>query len=83
MKERFIIYGDLEYIIAKIVECKNNPENSSTAKVSKYVPSGCSMSPISSFRCIENKHDVYIEVEIVENVFWILKKTKIIKKWSY
>ena len=39
-------------------ECKNNPENSFTAKVSKLIPSGFSM-PISSLRSIENKHDVY------------------------
>ena len=37
----------------------NNPENSSTTKVSEHIPSGFSMSTISSFRSIENKHDVY------------------------
>ena len=55
----FIIYADLECIIAKIDGCKNNPENSSKTKVSKHVPSGFLMSTISSFRSIENKHDVY------------------------
>ena len=35
--------------------CKNNPENSSTAKVSEHIPSGFSMSTISSFTSIENK----------------------------
>ena len=39
--------------------CKNNPENSSTAKVSEHIPSGFSMSATSSFRSIENKHGVY------------------------
>ena len=39
--------------------CKNNPEDSSTIKASKHVPSGFSMSTISSFKRIENKHDVY------------------------
>ena len=38
---------------------KNNPENSSTIRVSKNIPSGFSVSAISSFRSIENKHDVY------------------------
>ena len=38
---------------------KNNPENSSTTIVSEHIPSGFSMSTISSFRSIENKHDVY------------------------
>ena len=52
-----IIYTDLEYIIEKIDGCKYNPENSSTTKVSKYIPSDFSMSTISSFRSIENKYD--------------------------
>ena len=46
-------------MIEKIDECKNNPENSSTTKVSEYIPSGFSISTISPFRSIENKHDVY------------------------
>ena len=36
---------------------ENHAENSSTAKVSKHIPSGFSMSTISSFRSMENKHD--------------------------
>ena len=58
-KAPFIIYADLELIIEKIDGCKNNPENSSTTKVSKHVPSGFSIPTISSFRSIENKHDIY------------------------
>ena len=58
-KAPFIIYADLECIIEKIDGCKNNPENSSTTKVSEHIPSGFSMSTISLFRSIENKHDVY------------------------
>ena len=57
-KAPFIIYADLECTIEKIDACKNNPENSSTTKVSKYIPSGFSISIISSFRSIENKHDI-------------------------
>ena len=38
--------------------CKNNPENSSTTKVREHIASGFSMSTISLFRSIENKHDV-------------------------
>ena len=34
-------------------------ENSCTTKVSKHIPSGFSMCTISSFRYIENKHDIY------------------------
>ena len=53
-KAPFIIYADLERIIEKIDRCKNNPENSSTANVSKHIPSGFSMATISSFRSMEN-----------------------------
>ena len=58
-KAPFIIYADLECIIEKIDGCKNNPENGSTAKVSKHIPSGFTISTIFLFRSIENKHDVY------------------------
>ena len=58
-KVPFITYTDLECIIEKTDGCKNNPENSSTAEVTEHVPSGYSVSTISSFRSIENKHDVY------------------------
>ena len=59
-KVPFIIYADFESLIEKIDGCKNNLENSSsTTKVSDYIPSGFSMSAISSFKSIENKYDVY------------------------
>ena len=58
-KAPFIIYGNLECIIEKINRFINKPENSSTTKVSKYIPSGFSMSIILSFKSTENKHDVY------------------------
>ena len=43
-KAPFVIYADYECIIAKIDRHKNNPENSFTAKVSKHIPSGVSVS---------------------------------------
>ena len=58
-KASFIIHADLECLIEKTDGCKNNPENSSATKVSKDIASGFSMSTISSFRNIENKHDIY------------------------
>ena len=64
-KAPFIIYADLECIIEKIDGCKNNPENSSTTKVSEHIPSGFSMSTISSFRSIETKQDVYKGVKVI------------------
>ena len=54
----FVAYVDLNCIIDKIDEYKNNPKNSSTAKARKHIPSGFSMSATFSFRSTENKHDV-------------------------
>ena len=69
-KAPFIIYADLECIIEKTDRCKNDPENSSTTKVSKHIPSGFSLSTISSFRRVENKQwsKDYMEV------LWIVKR---------
>ena len=36
-KAPFIIYADLECIIEKLDGWKNNPENSSTSKVSEHI----------------------------------------------
>ena len=58
-KAPLVIYPDLEFIIQKVDGCKSNPENSSATKVSEHIPSSFSMSTISSFRSIENKHNVY------------------------
>ena len=58
-KALFIIYADLECVIDKTDGCKNNLENSSTIKISEHILSSFSMSTISSFRSIENKHGVY------------------------
>ena len=55
-KAPFIIYTDLECIIEETDGCKNNPENSSTSKVSEHMPSGFTMSGISSFRSVENNN---------------------------
>ena len=57
-KAPFIIYADLECLIEEIDGCKNNPEYSSASKV-EHIPSGFSISTVSSFKSIENKHDVY------------------------
>ena len=47
------------YIEYEIKVERNNPENSFTTIKSELIPSGFSMSTISSFKSIENKHDVY------------------------
>ena len=82
-KAPFIIYADLKCIIEKIDGSKNNPEISSTTKVSEHIPSGFSMSTVSSFRNIENKHDVYRGKDCMKKFCESLREQamkKIIKK---
>ena len=52
-KATFIICIGLECLIEKIDEYENDPENSSTLKVSEHILSGFSMSTILSFKGIE------------------------------
>ena len=59
-KAPFIFYADLECLIEKIDGCKNNTGNSFTADVSEHITSDFYISTISSFKNIENKHDVEI-----------------------
>ena len=66
-KAPFIIQAVFECMIGKIDGCKNNPENSSTPKVSKHIPSGFPISTISSFRSMENRFDVYRSKDCVKN----------------
>ena len=49
-KAIFIIYADLECLREKIDECKRNPENSFTTKISEHIPSRFSILIISSFK---------------------------------
>ena len=46
-KVTFNIYSDLECLMEKINECKNNPKNSSVTKVDEHSPSGFLISKIS------------------------------------
>ena len=48
-KVLFTIYADIECLIEKNDGCKNNPGNLSTTKLSEHIPSGFSVSAISSF----------------------------------
>ena len=67
-KAPFIIYADFECLIEKTDGRKTNPENSLTEKVDKHIPSGFSMSTISSFKSLENKHDVFRGTRLHEKV---------------
>ena len=53
-----ICFDDTESLVETIDGCKNNPKKPSTTKVKKHISSIFSMSAISSFKDIENKHDV-------------------------
>ena len=55
----YIIYTDIESLIKKIDGCANDPENSSTTKIDKHIPFGSSVSTISGFDHIEDKHTLY------------------------
>ena len=65
-------------MIEKIDGCKNNPENSSTSKVSEHIPLGFSMSTISSFRSIENQHDMYRGKDCIKK-FWEFLREQVMK----
>ena len=88
----FIIYADVECVTEKTDGCKNNPENSATTKVSEHIPSDFSMSTISLFKSIENKHDVYrckdcikkfckyLREQAMERINFKKKKNEVINK---
>ena len=65
---------DLECLIEKLDGCKSNLEISSTKKVNKHIPSGFSVSTISSFKRIENKHDVFRGKDCMKRFCKTLKK---------
>ena len=56
-KAPFIIYAGRQCLIKNIDGCKNNPENSSTTKLSEHIQSGLLMSTVLPFTNKENKHD--------------------------
>ena len=77
----FIIYADLEPLMGKTVGCKKNLEKLFTTKLSEHIPSGFSMSIISSLKRRENKHDVYRCKDCMKKFWKILrKKMKLLTK---
>ena len=59
MKVPFIIYADLESLLEKMNTCHNNPEKSSTTKITKHISSGYSLFTHCSFDPTKNKLDYY------------------------
>ena len=58
----------------KIDGRKNNSGNSSTEQVGEHIPSGFSMSTVSSFKRIENKDDVYRVKDCMKRFFKSLRE---------
>ena len=59
MKLPFVIYTDLECLLEKMSTCINNPNESSTTKINKHVPSGYSNFTHCSFDESKNKLNYY------------------------
>ena len=59
IKLPFIVYADLECLLEKMSTCYNNPEESSTTKINKHMPSVYSIFTHCSFDKLENKLNYY------------------------
>ena len=59
MKVPFVIYADLECLLEKMSTCINNPNESSTSKINKHIPSSCSIFTSCSFDESKNKLNYY------------------------
>ena len=59
LKLPFVIYADLECLLEKMSTCENNPNESSTTKINKHIPSGYSIFTSSSFDELKNKINYY------------------------
>ena len=80
IKMPFTIYADLECLLEKMDTCENDPNNSSTTKISKHIPSGYSIFTHCSFDKSKNKLDYYIGDDCMEKFCKDLREhsTKII-----
>ena len=59
MKLPFVIFADSECLLEKISTCINNPNESSTTKINKHIPSGYSIFTHCSFDKSKNKLNYY------------------------
>ena len=59
MRAPFIIFADLESLLEKMNTCYDSPEKSSTTKINKHTPPGCSILMHCSFNKAENKIDYH------------------------
>ena len=73
-KTLFMIYADLESLIKKIDDCKNNPENSLITKIGKHIPCRYSMPTIWTFDNIGKKHSLYREEDCMKMFYSSLRE---------
>ena len=59
IKLPFVVYADLECLLEKMSTCYNNPEESSTTKINKHMPSGYSIFTHCSFDKSKTKLNYY------------------------
>ena len=59
MKVPFVIYADLECLLKKMSTCINNPNEPSTTKINKHIPSGYSIFTSCLFDESKNKLNYY------------------------
>ena len=59
LKIQFIIYPDVESLLEKMSTCHNNPQKSSTTKISEHTASAYSLFTKCSFDATENKLHCY------------------------
>ena len=59
IKLPFVVYADLECLLAKMNTCYNNPEESSATKINKHTPSGYSIFTHCSFDKSKSKLNYY------------------------
>ena len=59
MKLLFVMYADLECLLEKMSTCINNPNDSSTTKINKHIPSAYSIFTHCSFDKSKNKLNYY------------------------
>ena len=59
IRDKFIIYADLESLLEKISICRNNPKKSSTTKINKHTTSGYSLFTYCSFGNTKNMLNCY------------------------
>ena len=61
-------------IDVKIDGCQSNLESWSTTKVGEHILSAFSMSAISTFKSIENKHNVYVGKDCMKKFCELLRE---------